>query len=152
MLAICTRKLKKLQYIAVALVFIAVIVLIPLSYSKKKADKENAPELSVPDRWSRVTYLNLKGLNVDEEQFGERQVTIPEEFNTTYQNYNSVQLRQGFDLSRYKGEEVTEFTYDILNWGNDDAKMQAVVLVRNAKIIGAHIQSLTTQELLGIDG
>ena len=31
------------------------------------------------------------------------EITIPQEFNDVYKNYNEIQKSQGFDLSEYKG-------------------------------------------------
>ena len=47
----------------------------------------------------RVTFLAQYGWEVEEEPVEIRDVTIPEEFDQVYQQYNEVQKSQGMDLT-----------------------------------------------------
>jgi hypothetical protein len=45
-------------------------------------------------------YLESLGWAVDTESATEKQVVIPERFSNVYEEYNSLQKAQGFDLSQ----------------------------------------------------
>ena len=64
-----------------------------------------------------------------------RSVTIPMEFNNTYNQYNDLQKKIGLDLSRYKGRTAEEITYELKN---SEIKY-AVLLVYENRVIGAHL-------------
>ncbi|MCC8016625.1 MAG: DUF4830 domain-containing protein, partial [Clostridiales bacterium] len=36
--------------------------------------------------------------------YTEKSITIPQEFNDAYNDYNEIQKNQGFDLEKYKGK------------------------------------------------
>ena len=64
-----------------------------------------------------------------------RSVTIPMEFNDTYNQYNELQKKIGLDLNRYKGRTAEEITYELKN---SEIKY-AVLLVYEGRVIGAHL-------------
>jgi hypothetical protein len=72
-------------------------------------------------------------LCVEENVFSSKEIIIPSEFDQLYKNYNSVQKEAGFDLSRYKGETVTLYTYRLNDVKNVD------LLVLDGQIIGGDI-------------
>ena len=63
----------------------------------------------------------------------DRAITVPKTWNDVYTAYHDLQVRQGFDLVPYKGEEARELVYAIA--GTDDC---ATVLVAGGRIIAAH--------------
>lgn len=68
-------------------------------------------------------------------------VRIPAEFDAVYENYNGLQLEQGFDLKKYAGKEAGRFQYEITNYPGDNKKIYANLLIYNGKIIGGDVYS-----------
>ena len=68
-----------------------------------------------------------------------REVTIPSDFDQVYERYNKIQKKQGFDLSRFKGEKALRYTYEITNYPGHPAGIRATLLVSQGKIIGGDI-------------
>lgn len=89
----------------------------------------------------RVQFLNQYGWEVKEEPISVTEVLIPEEFDTTYEDYNTIQKTHGMDLSKYKGKSVKQWAYEITNYPNSKATVQANLLVHNGKVIGGDIHS-----------
>lgn len=68
-------------------------------------------------------------------------IFVPYEFNDVYINYNLIQQSQGFDLSDFKGKDLTRYTAQITNYPDFSGDVFAEVLVFNKKIVGADIYS-----------
>ena len=79
-----------------------------------------------------------------------REIVIPARFSEVYEQYNSIQKEQGYDLSKYRTETVKQYTFDILNYcdkdGNAVENVEAHILVRGGEIIGG---DLCSSELYG---
>lgn len=69
-------------------------------------------------------------------------MVIPETFGDVYQNYNAIQTEQGFDLSKFKGKQVTRSTYSVLNYPEQKEYIRANLLIYNDEIIGGDICSV----------
>lgn len=80
-------------------------------------------------------FLEQFSIEVVPETAKTRSITIPMEFNNTYNQYNDLQKKIGLDLSRYKGRTAEEITYELKN---SEIKY-AVLLVYEDRVIGAHL-------------
>ncbi len=64
-----------------------------------------------------------------------REITIPSEFNDTYNDYNKLQQKIGLDLNQCKGKKAKMITYELKN-----SKIKyAVILSCDGKVIAAHL-------------
>ena len=90
----------------------------------------------------RVNFLSQFGWKVNPEPLEMVEITIPENFNSTYENYNAIQKNQGLDLSKYKGKVCTRFTYQVLNHKDSSKGARANILVYKSKVIGGDICSV----------
>lgn len=63
------------------------------------------------------------------------EVTVPTDFNDTYEEYNELQKEIGLDLEKFKGKSVQKVTYELKN---SKAKY-AVLLIYKGKVIGGHL-------------
>lgn len=90
---------------------------------------------------SCINFLSQFGWQTDQKPVSSEIITIPEEFNETYKNYNSMQQRQGLDLNRYKGKECEKKTFNITNYHSDD-NVVANLLVYDGVVIGGDICSV----------
>ena len=70
------------------------------------------------------------------------EVLIPGRFDQIYESYNDIQKGQGFDISRYRGETVTKYTYLVKNYPGEPDGVAANLLVYQGRIIGADLCSL----------
>ena len=83
----------------------------------------------------RVTFLAQYGWEVEEEPVEIRDVTIPEEFDQVYQQYNEVQKSQGMDLTPYAGKTCRQWIYQVNNYP-EEGTVRATILVYEGQIIG----------------
>ena len=63
----------------------------------------------------RIDYLAALGWEVEREPVELLSLTLPRELQEPYLSYNALQLRQGFDLSRYCGKTLERCTYTVTN-------------------------------------
>lgn len=91
-----------------------------------------------------VDFIKGFGWIVDSEPDEIREIIIPTDFNDVYNNYNEIQLEQGYDLSQIKGERVKRWTYTVTNYpgykNNDCIKIN--VLVHNGIVVGGDVCSI----------
>ena len=85
------------------------------------------------------------------------EIVIPTEFDDVYERYNNLQKKQGYDLSAYRGEAVTKYTFQVLNFTEYDGtpcdNAEAHVLVCGGEIIGGDVCSLSISgRMVGLDG
>ncbi|MDR0821894.1 MAG: DUF4830 domain-containing protein [Oscillospiraceae bacterium] len=111
----------------------AVAVVIAAIVGVRALSSDSAP-LDVPG------FLAAQGWGVELPPTEIKTVKIPPSFSAAYQQYNDLQKKQGFDLSRYKSKEVTSYTYKVTNYSyNGD--VFATVLVYNGDVIGGDLCS-----------
>ncbi len=87
----------------------------------------------------RLAYLENLGWQVDRTTAVTREVMIPKEFNGAYEEYNGLQQKQGFDLSKYKGKKVELTTVTVTNHPKAAENVKANVLVYKKRVIGGDI-------------
>ena len=66
---------------------------------------------------------------------------IPAEFDKVMNAYNDLQRNQGLYLSKYRGKEVTRYTFRITNYPDYKGSVMANVIVYKNKVIGGDICS-----------
>lgn len=102
---------------------------------------------SMPDGSSeraRREFVAMLGYNCADGE-SSREIIIPAEFNDVYEQYNSLQKECGYDLSRYKGENATCYTYTLTDYPDPNGgfykDININILVCGGKIIGGDISS-----------
>lgn len=96
----------------------------------------------VPNRLAQVRFLQSYGWEVSEQPCEMVQVVIPETFGDVYENYNEIQKQQGFDLSRFRGKQVSRCSYEVLNYPGQKEYIRANLLIYNHEVIGGDICSI----------
>jgi hypothetical protein len=136
--------------IILALTGIIVIVLTFVSNHSKKAETASAAPISCATSEQRSEYLSSLGWEFEGES--EKEITIPEQFNDVYNNYNSVLKKQGFNLEEHRGETATLYTYKITNYNSED-EIIADLIVSNGVLIGADLCNPSAENgfLIGLD-
>jgi len=117
-----------------AIILAVLIILLILIGQLVSADFE---KIDGSTNAKRVAYLKSLNLEVDDSNTTSKAIIIPESFSDVYEEYNTLQKKAGFDLSRYKGKTATVYTYS-LSSGYD-----VHVIVCNNVIIGGDIASLS---------
>ena len=90
----------------------------------------------------RIQFLLTLGYTAENETPSTKQTVIPGQFNDVYSHYNELQLSAGFDLSFFKGCEVTVYSYP-LKTENTAEQYYANLIVADSKIIGGDISSVS---------
>lgn len=97
-------------------------------------------------------YLAGCGWTVKEDKVNVEEITIPVSFSEVYERYNAIQLKQGFDLTKYKGEKAVKYTFVVTNYKGFD-NVEAHVLVKGGRVIGGDICSTELNGFMtGFDG
>lgn len=145
-----TLKATTLKYIGVMTLCIAAIVITVALVPSNAATGNGAEELqavaSVPDsknvkkRSDRIEFLKGCGIEVDADSESVKSVTIPEEFDEVYSEYNDLQLSQGFNLEKYKGKEIECYTYDVINFDGGTPAVANLMIYKN-RVIGGDLSS-----------
>ncbi len=146
---ICTVKANTLKFIGVlglAVLSLAVIVFcipeytpvttnsIAVSVSKYNFEKIKTQE-------DVGGFLSQFGWEFEKEPIEEVTMKIPAEFDKVMNAYNELQKNQGLDLSKYKGKEVTRYTYKVTNYPDYGGTVFANVIIYKNKVIGGDVCS-----------
>ena len=97
----------------------------------------------------RVAFLEQFGWKVDEQPIEEVTMKIPSEFDKVMNTYNELQKRGGLDLSKYKGREVTRYSYNVTNYPNYEGKVTANVIVYKNRVVGGDVSSSDVAGFIG---
>ncbi len=89
----------------------------------------------------RINFLKQFGWETESEPSENVKVTIPTKFDKVFVGYNELQKQQGLDLGKYKGKDVTRYTYKITNFENFSGTVYANIIVYRGKVIGGDVCS-----------
>lgn len=134
---------KKAVFIVVmaALVLIGIILLAG-AHAKRTELLARAEKTitTVKSEKDRIKYLSQYGWEVESPALTHDTVVIPRTFSDVFEDYNSLQLSQGFDLSQYCGLEAEMYTYRVKN-SDAGGDVIAQLYVRNCTVIGGDVHS-----------
>lgn len=85
-----------------------------------------------------INFLKNYGWTVEPNLHECETITIPQEFDDVYNNYNELQKISGLDLSLYKGCAAKRYTYIVTNFPHktDDTVYANVLCVNNKPVAG----------------
>lgn len=112
-------------------------VAITLTFFANHNIQPTMASISCSSTQERVDYIESFGYKTDTKE-ASKQVIIPVRFNNVYNDYNEIQKSQGFNLERYKGKTVTLYTYNIINYKDND-NVIADLIVYDGRLIGADL-------------
>lgn len=137
-------KASTLKFIAVLLVSAAAIgalaAFMPKYELKAAAVSKEEISRKASDEDGIKEFLSAYGWEAS-ELLDKADVTVPAEFDSVYESYNTLQKKQDFDLSKYKRKTVTRYTYKVDNYADYPGVVLADVIVYKNKIIGGDICS-----------
>ena len=88
----------------------------------------------------RVAYLAALGWEVKEEPLSEQTIRLPSVFPEVLKEYNKLQKKQGFDLEKYAGKEISMYSYSLLD-PPGEGEYLCSLYVWKGKVIGGAIHS-----------
>ena len=101
---------------AVGSVIVMGVVMAILILLTAKHDETAAEQPLLTENIQRVAYLESWGWQVEAEPLETLQLLLPEVLEEPYLSYNTLQKRQGLDLSAACGKQVTRYTYAVTNY------------------------------------
>lgn len=146
-----TFKASTLKYIGVmslcAIAIVLTVALVPsesLTVGMDNRVIETVAERRVGDfknvstNADRVAFLKSYGWEVSDTPVLESAVTVPEEFDEVYLQYNEIQKKEGLDLSKYKGKIVETYVYRVNNAGEE---AYATLMIHKKRVVGGDVTS-----------
>ena len=138
----CNRRSRKfilsLPLLGIAVVCIMLLVLFIASRNVKgNKDESNAPDrINSPEQVAE--YLSAFGWETAAHASSVKPVEIPAEFTPTYEDYNNLQKMQGFDLTQYRSQTATMYTFEVFNHPSPK-DVFANVLVHDGTVIAGDL-------------
>ena len=151
MFVFTTKFNRKRAIIIVLLLAVLLCAIVLIAGSRDRPGTTTVAALSpiVKNNGQRVKYLSTLGWEIDENALEEQEVTIPRTFSDVYEEYNRLQISQGFDLSKYGGVEATRYTYRIMNYPGESGNVVADMIVYRGEIIAGDVQSGAANGFMG---
>lgn len=139
---------KLVAVICVALtVLITLIAFVP-TYAISSQTSANAGDAEASYSYDKIksaedvaVFLSQFGWEVDPSPVEVKTVSVPKEFDKIYAAYNELQKEQGLNLIKYKGKDVTRYTFAITNYKDYEGTVYANVLVYRNRVIGGDVCS-----------
>ncbi len=100
-----------------------------------------SPNITLESEEAQREFLQSLGWEISDAPIDVKEVTIPKEWTSVYEEYNDLQKQQGFDLSRYKGEKVTVYTWQVTNYEGNPS-VAATLMLKGDKLIAGDVQAL----------
>lgn len=140
--------------IGVAMISLAAIILLVPEYTPrttaaiaKTVAEYNFDKIKTND--DRVAFLKQFGWDVNPEPAEEVTLKIPAEFDKVMNTYNELQKKLGLDLSKYRGKEVTRYSYNVTNYPGYTGTVTANVIVYKGRVIGGDVSSADVEGFIG---
>lgn len=97
-------------------------------------------------------FIEKLGWEIQKGSVVSEEITLPEKFDEVYERYNAIQLKQGYDLTKYKGAKAVKYTFKITNY-KDYKNVEAHLLTWGGRIIGGDLCSTELNGFMtGLDG
>lgn len=105
------------------------------TYDTATCDELGVYSLKAETKSQQCSFLEQFGLTPVADSVSKKEVIIPTDFNSVYEEYNELQKAVGLDLEKFKGKSAEMVTYELEN----AATKYAVLLIYNDTVIGAHL-------------
>lgn len=114
-----TVKIKKPAAALVGIVAIILCIIVVIAVVLGKIGKPVVYDMKTESQ--RQNFMKTMGWEVSKDYIECKVITIPDEFNDVYEQYNQLQKDQGFNLEKYKGKTVEIYSYQVYNYkGHED--------------------------------
>lgn len=89
----------------------------------------------------RKMFLSELGWEIDADSESHKTVLIPQELNGVMADYNKMQLKQGYDLTKHAGESCEQYIYTLTNYPAKDEVILVTLYIQGKELIAADIHS-----------
>lgn len=135
----------KKKLLNILLVFVLGVTLLCLIVFKVSDNKNVVALQPATDTLERVAFIENLGYTVNRETPEEsKDIQIPYVFNDIYNQYQKIQQKAGYDLTKYSGINATLYTYSLIYKNRTD--VYAHLLVVDEKVIGGDISALSVED------
>ena len=135
----------KKKLLNILLVFVLGVTLLCLIVFKVSDNKNVVALQPATDTLERVAFIENLGYTVNRETPEEsKDIQIPYVFNDIYNQYQKIQQKAGYDLTKYSGNNATLYTYSLIYKNRTD--VYAHLLVVDEKVIGGDISALSVED------
>ncbi len=146
------KKLKKVGIISacIALLAVAIFGINTLFFSDDNAAQEVALGIgtSLGSAEDLVTFLQGYGVVADAATATVTTVTVPKQWDDSFDAFNEVIEQSGLSLSKSKGKQVDKWALLVPSQSTEEVKSYAIVLVQENKAVGAYILQKPSGEVL----
>lgn len=117
----------------------ALVALILVVGSAKRASLPGRQDCHAASDQECAAYLEKLGWQVSASPIETLEFTLPDPLNASYQEYNALQLEQGFDLTPYAGRQVRRYSFPVSNYPGYPQQVQADLYLCDDTIIAGDI-------------
>jgi hypothetical protein len=110
--------------------------------SEQVEEAAKPKKTKVKSEQDRQEFIRSFGWEVEEEPVEVLEVIIPKEFDSVYEAYNSMQKRQGYDLSQHAGKRCKRYSYVVTNYPGQPEDVRINLLIRGNRVIGGDVCSM----------
>lgn len=137
---IVSAKFSPRKAIATVVACGALLILMILLISSLKSRPSPGEELiTAASEEERAEYLRSLGWEIETSPMETLEFMLPQPLNDSYEEYNTLQKEQGFDLEPYAGMQVKRYSYRVLNYPNYPDDVQADLYLCGDVVIGGDI-------------
>ena len=141
------NKIKKMFFtaLAVGVLSLCLVLLIAFIVQYQSTQTSAGISLLATNEQERLAFISHYGWEVDKDAVEIQEIVIPEVFDDVYENYNEIQLEQGFNLTKYAGQRVKRWTYIVRNYPDTSPEEDYIrlnLLVSDGVIIGGDVCSV----------
>ena len=122
---------------ALLIVFISAALLLAFIFLRFSDTKEH--DLRTTE--GRKMFLQELGWEIDIDSESHKSVLIPKELSGMLLEYNKMQQKQGYDLSRHCGEGCDQYVYTVTNYPAKDETVLVTLYIQGKELIAADIHS-----------
>ncbi len=100
-----------------------------------------APARALRSTEGRCAYLSSLGLRADPASEEIRELVLPKRFDSLLEEYNSLQLSQGWDLRGAAGKKCLCCSYDLVDYPGWDGRVIATLYLYRGRVIGGDVHT-----------
>lgn len=103
-----------------------------------------APARALRGTEGRCAYLASLGWQVDPASEELREVALPARFDALLEDYNALQLSQGWDLRAAAGKRCLCCSYDLVSYPGWNGRVIATLYLYRGRVIGGDVHAAAT--------
>lgn len=129
---------------ALAIVFFASLTIFLLILGRWLiAYRHEAAMLSTTE--GRQMFLSTLGWETDPASEEVKNITLPDKMDAVLEEYNKLQLTQGYDLLPYLGKDCVQYSYTLTNYDAGGEEVYICIYVHGHRVIAGdiHTNSMT---------